>query len=74
MDTNWFQEGHMVTLSLTEKERMMLADVVENYLSELRMEIGDTDSKDYRDMLKLRKEILVKILSTLHAEIDKEQA
>ena len=58
----------MITLSMTDEERTLLADVVESYLADLRMEIGDTDSKDYREMLKDRKEILLKILSILQSE------
>ena len=33
----------------------MLREVLENYLSDLRMEIADTDSMDFREGLKHRK-------------------
>ena len=43
----------------------MLAEVLENTHSDLRMEIADTDSKDYRDMLKRRKAVIAKVLLEL---------
>jgi len=55
----------MVELEMTDQERETLIQVLENHLSDLRMEIGDTDNKDYRDMLKSQKETLLKILQTL---------
>ncbi|WP_347272963.1 hypothetical protein [Candidatus Kuenenia sp.] len=34
-------------------------------LSDLRMEITDTDSLDFREMLKKQKEVLMKVVETL---------
>ena len=62
----------MTTVNMTDEERTLLADVIEGYLSELRMEIGDTDSKDYREMLKDRKDILLKILSILQSDATRQ--
>ena len=59
----------MTTLDMSDEERTLLADVVEGYLSELRMEISDTDSQDYRKMLKDRKDVLLKILSVLQKDV-----
>lgn len=40
-------------------------EVLESYLSDLRMEIADTDNKDFREELKTRKAALKKILDGL---------
>lgn len=58
----------MITLELTEHERGVLAESIESYLSDLRMEISDTDSMDYREMLKARRDILGRILEHLDTE------
>jgi hypothetical protein len=51
----------MIQLSITEEERELLTDLLENDISELRMEISDTHRREYREMLKNR-EILMKNL------------
>jgi hypothetical protein len=61
-------EDIMITLELTEHERGVLVEAIESYLSDLRMEISDTDSMDYREMLKARKDILGGILEHLDTE------
>ena len=58
----------MIRIELTELERGVLVEAIESYLSDLRMEISDTDSMDYREMLKARKEILGHILDCLESE------
>jgi hypothetical protein len=58
-------EETMMHLNLSEEELRALTGVLENYLSDLRMEISDTDSMDYRTALKERKEVLTNILETL---------
>ena len=55
----------MINLNLTEEEEKILHTVVDSYLSDLRMEIADTDRKDFRDMLKQRKQVLIKVLDSL---------
>ena len=45
----------MIHLELTQEEKEMLIDILENDLSDLRMEIADTDSSDFREMLKKQK-------------------
>jgi hypothetical protein len=52
-------------LDLNEKEKELLQEVLERYLSELRTEIAGTALHDYREMLKERKESVGKILHTL---------
>ena len=55
----------MLNLELTKEEKDILAMVLESYLSDLRMEIADTDSMDFRESLKKRKDVLNKVLETL---------
>ena len=45
----------MIQLDLTKDEKAILAEILENDLSDLRMEITDTDSLDFREMLKNKK-------------------
>lgn len=58
----------MITLDLTADEQQELVEVLQGSLSELRMEIADTDSLDFRDALKERKRIITKVLGALGAE------
>jgi len=55
----------MVHLVLKPTEAEVLRMVLESYLSDLRMEIADTDSMDYRVKLKGRKAILRKIVNMI---------
>lgn len=55
----------MIDVELTPEERGHLAEALESYLSDLRMEIADTDSYDFRQGLKRRKETLQKVLGAL---------
>ena len=55
----------MINLELTKEEKDILAMVLENDLSDLRMEIADTDSMDFRETLKKKKDVLKKVLETL---------
>jgi hypothetical protein len=58
----------MLELDLDLTEREVLLDVVETILADLRMEIGRTDRKEYREMLKKRKQVLQKTLLCLRGE------
>jgi hypothetical protein len=58
----------MIRLDLNDAERNVLIDVLEIAHSDLRMEIADTDSKDFRDMLHGRKAVLAKVLEVLKGE------
>jgi hypothetical protein len=55
----------MFQLDLKPEEKEILVSVLEICLSDLRMEIADTDSMDYRDVLKERKGVLIKTLEAL---------
>lgn len=56
-----------IHLELTAEEQEVLRDVLDNYLSDLRMEIVDTDSSEFKKMLRHRKAVLVKIHEALQA-------
>lgn len=55
----------MIQFDLSEEERQVLLEMLESALSDLRMEIADTDSMDFREMLKGRKEVLKKVIAAL---------
>jgi hypothetical protein len=52
----------MVHIELEPRDAEVLRLALENYLSELRMEIANTDSLDYREELKARKAVLRRIV------------
>ena len=58
----------MLHLDLTTEEQQTLVYLLEECISDLRMEIVDTDSVDYKEMLKHRKQVLTKLLQALQAE------
>ncbi|MFQ5454269.1 MAG: hypothetical protein ACE5D6_08800 [Candidatus Zixiibacteriota bacterium] len=55
----------MINLDLTKEENDILERILESYLSDLRMEIADTDSMNFRESLKKRKDVLKKALEPL---------
>jgi len=57
----------MVQIELNPDEAQVLKMVLENYLSDLRMEIANTDSMDFREKLKARKMILRKVVALINA-------
>ena len=57
--------NQMYTLNLTQKEVSVLKNVLEAYLSDLRMEVADTDKQDFRNSLKEEEETIKEILGTL---------
>lgn len=55
----------MIELDLSSWERETLVEMLEGVLSDLRMEIADTDRQDFREGLKARKAALQKLLAAL---------
>ncbi len=55
----------MAQISLTDEEGAMLKEIIESYLSDLRMEIADTDRKDFREGLKRKETFLKDLLQRL---------
>ena len=52
----------MIELELTPRERELVVEVLQSSLSDLRMEIADTDRMEFREALKEQKEALRKLL------------
>jgi len=52
-------------LDLDKDEKEVLTEIVTSYLSDLRYEIADTDSFDYRSQLKTRESLINNILAKL---------
>lgn len=57
----------MTRLELSDEERGELRYVLETYLTDLRMEVSDTDRKDLRDRLKHRERLVKEWLARLGA-------
>ncbi len=55
----------MLRVDLMPDEIVILRDVLANDLSDLRMEIADTDRLDFRERLKARKAVLTKVLDAI---------
>jgi hypothetical protein len=58
----------MPRIEVTSEEASELRSILEDYLSDLRMEIVDTEAHNFRVGLKKRKELIEKVLSQLTAE------
>ena len=55
----------MIELDLTREETQILVETLESYLSDLSVEIADTDLMEYREGLKVRKAAINKVLGEL---------
>jgi hypothetical protein len=55
----------MITVELTEAEAATLRQCLETLLSDVRMEMCDTDRADFRDKLKVEKSTLEKVIGQL---------
>ena len=55
----------MIKIELTESQGQLLNEVLDRVLSDLRMEIADTDSPFYKDKLRERKEEIKEIMTLL---------
>ncbi|RMF91411.1 MAG: hypothetical protein D6736_05240 [Nitrospinota bacterium] len=62
------KETAMVQLTLTPEEAATLREVLTIYLSDLRMEIADTNHRDFREGLKKQEAVLNALLQRLPAE------
>jgi hypothetical protein len=56
-----------IHITLSDEEAGSLRSVLENYLSDLRMEIADTERMDLRERLKRQEEFLNRVLAQLPA-------
>lgn len=54
-----------IELNLTQEDLKSLIDALERYVSDLSMEIADTDTMDFRDQLKSQRISIEKALDQL---------
>ena len=59
----------MARITLTQEEAATLRNVLSSYLSDLRMEVANTDSQPFREHLKREEAMLKKLLQQLDAEL-----
>ena len=59
----------MIQLDLEEDEARLLHEFIKSTLSNLSYEISDTDTKDFRDSLKAKRDMLLRVDETLTAAI-----
>jgi hypothetical protein len=57
--------GTMVRLDLSAEEAGVLLDVLEDYVSDLRMEVSNTDNMTFREALKAKEAILNGLIARL---------
>ena len=55
----------MTTLNLTQEQAETLKETLASYLSDLRLEIADTEKLEFRENLKKKEAILKEILAML---------
>jgi hypothetical protein len=55
----------MVQIQLNQQDAEILEDVLESYLSDLSVEIANTDLQAFREGLKTKKDVLNKVLGEL---------
>lgn len=55
----------MIQLNLSERERAVLTNLLENCLTDLRDEIHHTENAEYKQMLLERKYVLTHLLEAL---------
>lgn len=60
----------MVHLDLADDEARLLSEFIESTLANLSYEISNTDTKEFRDGLKARRDVLVKLKEALESAID----
>ena len=54
-----------IELNLSENEQNIIQNMLENNISDLSMEITNTDKMEYREKLKVKRNVLQKLLKTL---------
>ena len=55
----------MITLELNAEESSLLREVLESFVSDLSMEIADTDKLEFREQLKKKKAFIFELLERL---------
>ena len=57
----------MIRLQLDEEEKSIMLQLLETCISDIHVEIAGTDNFDYKNMLKGRKAVMIKVLEALQA-------
>ncbi|HOC38620.1 MAG TPA: hypothetical protein PKJ77_05035 [Thermodesulfobacteriota bacterium] len=57
----------MVHIELTSQEAAGLREILERYLLDLKVEIADTDDKEFRNYLRERQELMQSVIHRLEA-------
>jgi len=57
----------MVHIELTSQEAAGLREILERYLLDLKVEIADTDDKEFRNYLRERQELMRSVIHRLEA-------
>jgi hypothetical protein len=55
----------MVQLTLTDQDATTLKKALQTYLSDLRMEVADTDAQDFREGLKQEEAVITRLVDEL---------
>ena len=55
----------MPNLELTAEEALLLKEILQSYLGDLRMEIADTDLQSFRNKLRSNEELIKRIIDRL---------
>ena len=63
----------MIQIELSSEHAEILASALDSVLSDLSYEISNTDSQDYRDMLKRRRDALNKVVGSLRGRLSTEE-
>ena len=58
-------DDHMPNLELTSDEALLLKEILQSYLGDLRMEIAGTDLQSFRDKLRKNEEVIKRIIDHL---------
>ena len=59
----------MADFVMTDEERQLLESILEELVSDLRMEIAYTDRQDFRDDLKRKKVLIQKVLESVRVQL-----
>lgn len=63
----------MLTITLTSEERELLENLIREAISDLRMEIADTDSHDYRVTLHQQEDMLKQLVIRLTSDAETQK-
>ena len=63
----------MIKMELSVEELIILVDLLDTAISEIRMEIMQTDNRDYRKMLQQREVLLKKLHTSITDRLPERQ-